>query len=263
MKLNQTLYTWAIPVLLAALLLVGSSCNSAPLNSSVQAQQKVNHQPWTQLLQKHVQPNGNVNYKGFQQDRQQLQAYLDQLSKGIPNEKTWTREEQLAYWINAYNAYTVKLIVDNYPLKSIKDLNSKIAIPTVNTIWDDKFFTLGGQKYSLNNIEHDILRKKFDEPRIHFAVNCASVSCPKLRNEAYTAEKLERQLEQQTKEFINDPSKNRITANSPKVSSIFDWFGGDFKKNGSVISFLNRYANTKINPNAKLGYMNYDWALNE
>src|SRR5690606_7886580 len=126
---------------------------------------------------KHVAPNGLVNYNGFKQDKQQLDLYLKLLQAGVPDPDKWSKEEQLAYWINAYNAFTIKLIIDNYPLKSIKDLNSTIAIPTINSIWDDKFFSLGGQKFSLNMIEHGILRKDFDEPRIHFAINCASISC--------------------------------------------------------------------------------------
>ena len=249
---------------LATLLAFGPvSCLGSAPGGMAQTAAKPDHQLWTKLLQQHVAANGNVDYKGFQKDRKELQLYLDQLSAGIPDPKTWSREEQLAYWINAYNAYTVKLIVDNYPIKSIKDLNGKISVPLVNTIWDDKFFTLGGEKYSLNDIEHRILRKEFEEPRIHFAINCASRSCPKLRREAYTATKLEQQLEEQTRSFINDPSHNRITPDKPKVSAIFDWFGGDFKQKGTLADFINRYAKVKIKPGATISYLDYDWRLNE
>ncbi|WP_018478219.1 DUF547 domain-containing protein [Pontibacter roseus] len=249
---------------LFALLLFGpvSCLGSAPAGAS-QAIAKPDHQRWTQLLQKHVAADGDVDYKGMKQDRKELQLYLNQLSKGVPDPKTWSREEQLAYWINAYNAYTVKLIVDNYPLKSIKDLNATVSVPLVNTIWDDKFIKLGGKEYSLNDIEHRILRKEFDEPRIHFAVNCASKSCPKLSREAYTASKLEKQLEEQTLGFINDPKHNRITPDNPKVSAIFDWFGGDFKKKGSLTDFINRYSKVKIKPGANITFLDYDWNLNE
>ncbi|GAB3196424.1 DUF547 domain-containing protein [Pontibacter aydingkolensis] len=218
---------------------------------------------WTSLLQKHVNETGFVNYKGFVQDSVLLNQYLKTLQTGVPDPKTWTQEEQLAYWINAYNAFTVKLIIDEYPLKSIKDLNSIFSIPFVNSIWDKKFFRLGGEKYSLNIIEHQILRKEFEEPRIHFAINCASVSCPKLRREAYTSEQLEAQLQEQAYNFINDPFKNRLSSNNPKLSSIFNWFEGDFKKNGSLVDFLNRYAKTKIREDASISYLEYDWRLNE
>nr|WP_262914591.1 DUF547 domain-containing protein [Pontibacter vulgaris] len=235
------------------------ACQAQPAANQL----KANHILWTQLLQKHVEPNGNVSYKGFIQDKAKLDMYLAQLSKGIPDEKTWSTEEQLAYWINAYNAFTVKLIVDNYPVKSIKDLNGKLAVPLINTVWDKKFFKLGGVAYSLNNIEHDILRRKFKEPRIHFAINCASRSCPVLRREAYTAAKLELQLTEQTRLFLNDPTKNRITPEKPKLSSIFNWFSSDFTKNGSLVSFINQYAKVKIKPGAEITYLDYDWSLNE
>lgn len=239
------------------------SCQAGTPSDALTLQNPPSHAQWDALLKKHVTTNGMVDYKGFLIDQAKLDAYLSKLQEGIPDTKTWSREEQLAYWINAYNAFTVKLIVENYPLKSIKDLNSKIAVPTINTIWDKKFFTLGGQPYSLNMIEHSILRKNFEEPRIHFAINCASISCPVLLNEAFTASKLEKQLEKQTRQFINDPTKNKISAKSPEVSSIFNWFGEDFKKKGSLIQYLNRYSKTKISPNAKISFLEYDWSLNE
>ena len=248
------------------LLLVGISLTSCQAGVSSEAkylQELPSHAQWNALVKKHVAPNGLVNYKGFLKDRQQLNSYLKLLQQGVPNPKTWTKEEQLAYWINAYNAFTVKLIIDNYPLKSIKDLNDKIAIPTVNTIWDDKFFKLGGQPFSLNMIEHGVLRKNFNEPRIHFAINCASISCPELLNEAYTAQNLELQLEKQATRFINDPTKNKLSATNLKVSSIFNWFQEDFVKTGTLTAFLNRYAKIKIRPDATITYLDYNWKLNE
>jgi hypothetical protein len=181
------------------------------------------------------------------------------LSDNPPSSK-WTQQEQLAYWINAYNGFTIERILMDYPVKSIKDLGGKITF--VNTVWDQKFFKIGGKPMDLNYIEHSVLRKNFEEPRIHFAIVCASVSCPKLRNEAYTAANLEKQLEDQTIQFINDPSKNKITANKAELSEIFNWFSGDFKKNGTVLQFVNRYSKTKANPNAKISYKDYNWGLN-
>jgi len=163
--------------------------------------QKNNHQKWNELLQKNVSVNGNVDYKSFKSQEATLDVYLNELSKQIP-QKNWSKNATLAYWINVYNAYTVKLILSNYPTKSIKD----IADP-----WSKKFFTLANKKYSLEEVEHEILRK-MNEPRIHFAINCASYSCPNLLNEAYTESKLETQLDKVTKSFINDSSKNNITS---------------------------------------------------
>lgn len=211
-----------------------------------------NHAKWNVLLQKNVSKNGIVNYKSFQKDSNQLQSYLNELSANVPT-KAWSKNATLAYWINVYNAYTVRLILDNYPLKSIKDISDP---------WGKKFFSLGNKKYSLEEIEHEILRK-MDEPRIHFAINCASFSCPNLLNEAYTEEKLEQQLVAVSKSFINDKTKNSISPNKIEISKIFDWFAGDFKKKGSMIDFLNQYSTVKINTKAKINYKDYNWNLNE
>lgn len=212
----------------------------------------IDHQKWHVLLQKYVTDKGNVDYKGFKKDAKALQVYLDELAANVP-QKSWSRNAILAYWINAYNAYTVKLILDNYPVKSIKDIKDP---------WGKKFFTLGTKKYSLEEIEHEILRK-MNEPRIHFAINCASFSCPNLSNQAYTEAKLESLLEAGAKAFVNDKTKNTITANSIEISKIFDWFSGDFKTKGTVIDYLNQYSAVKINKNAKVKYKEYNWSLND
>lgn len=212
----------------------------------------IDHKQWNALVQKHVSGKGNVDYKGFKKDAVALQSYLNVLAKNLP-EKSWSKNAVLAYWINAYNAYTVKLILDNYPVKSIKKIDSP---------WDMEFFTLGSKKYSLGEIEHKILRK-MNEPRIHFAINCASFSCPNLANEAYTETELEKQLENVARSFVNDKTKNTITPDKIEISSIFDWFSGDFKTKGTLIDFLNKYSSVKINKSAKVKYKEYNWNLNE
>ena len=222
----------------------------------------VSHAQLTELLQKHVAANGKVNYKGIIRDSLQLNQYLKQLSDNPP-QKSWSREDQLAYWINAYNAFTLQLIIRHYPLESIKDIGSKIKIPFVNTPWDIKFIRIGKERFDLNNIEHDFLRGKLKEPRIHFAIVCASVSCPKLLNEAYTANRIHQQLDEQARSFINDKSRNRVAANAAQLSQIFNWFRGDFTRSGTLTEFINRYASVKINRNAKITYLNYNWHLNE
>jgi len=213
----------------------------------------VSHTAWNSLLQKHVSASGAVDYKGFQNEEAQLQSYLKQLADNAPAD-SWSDEEKLAYWINLYNAYTVDLILDHYPLKSIRDISEP---------WDTPIAKVGDKTYSLNQVEHEIVRKRFNEPRIHFAVNCASQSCPELLNKAYTAENLDQLLEQQTKKFINNPKHNEISADQVRISSIFDWYKEDFVKNGTVIDFLNTYSNTEIKENASVGYKDYNWNLNE
>ena len=212
----------------------------------------IDHQKWHVLLQKHVSAKGNVNYPGFKKDVQALQVYLDELSANVP-QKSWSKNAVLAYWINAYNAFTVKLILDNYPVKSIKDIKDP---------WGKKFFTLGTKKYSLEEIEHEILRK-MDEPRIHFAINCASFSCPNLSNEAFIDTKLEKQLDVAAKAFVNDKTKNTIKKESVEISKIFDWFSGDFKSNGSIVDYLNQYSTIKISKKAKIKFKEYNWSLND
>ncbi|ERM84343.1 hypothetical protein P872_14960 [Rhodonellum psychrophilum GCM71 = DSM 17998] len=221
------------------------------------------HQLFDELLKKHVSKDGIVNYKGFIQEKPKLEKYLKLISENAPDRKTWSKDEQLAYWINAYNAFTVKLIVDNYPVKSIQDLHPTLKIPLINTVWHIKFFQIGGKDSNLDEIEHKILRKEFEEPRIHFAINCASFSCPPLLNEAFVASKIDQQLDKVAKDFINDPKRNKITADKLEISQIFSWFKGDFTKKSSLIDFLNRYASVKINSNAKISHMKYDWTLNE
>ena len=215
----------------------------------------ISHSIWNTLLIKNVSASGKVNYKGFISSKADLQQYLDLLSANPPA-SSWPKNERLAYWINAYNAFTVKLIIDNYPLKSIMDLDQ-------GKPWDKSFIRIGGKSYSLNQIEHDIIRKQFNEPRIHFAVNCASISCPKLLNEAYTAAKLNGQLTKQTRSYINNPQENRLSTNSAEISSLFDWYKVDFTKAGSLIDFINSYSKVQVNPSANISFKNYNWALNE
>lgn len=233
------------------------ACSVKPYQSM---SEPVSHEIWDTLVKKHVSEEGTVDYKGFIQDSVQLNAYLDLLRKHHPNDKNWSREEQIAYWLNVYNAFTVKLIVDHHPTESIKDI--KNGIPFVNTVWDIKFIEIEGATYDLNNVEHGILRPQFNEPRIHFAANCASISCPRLRNEAYTAEKLDGQLTDQARYFLSNPIKNIITEERAQLSKIFSWYKGDFKKQGSLRDFINRYSEVKINEDTKIDYLDYDWQLN-
>lgn len=223
----------------------------------------VDHSAFDKLLKKHVNERGLVDYKGFKADEKAFDQYLALLSASPPA-AAWSRADQMAYWINAYNAYTIRLILDHYPLKSIKDIGSKIQIPFVTTPWAAKFFSIGGNKMSLDEIEHGTLRKKFKDPRIHFALVCASLSCARLRNEAYVGPQLDRQLEDQGRDFVNNPAKNKITRETAQLSKYFDWYKGDWNDNGqSVGRWINRYSTTKITDQTKITYQDYNWNLNE
>jgi len=223
----------------------------------------ISHDIWDKLLKKHVNAKGDVSYAGFVKDKAELRKYLTLIEVSAPN-NSWSKDEQLAYWINAYNAFTVQLILDhlNNKITSIKDIGAKVKIPFVNTPWDVKFINIGGKKLDLNNIEHGIIRDKFSEPRIHFALVCAAKSCPPLRNEAYIASKLDKQLDEQGVNFINDSFKNQIDKNQAKISKLFLWYGGDFKKKMPIIDWINKYAKVKTDAKSSISYMEYIWILN-
>ncbi len=240
------------------------------------------HAAWTALLKRHVVlvdggKASQADYAGFARDRAALRAYLVGLSSVTRAEfDAWTKPQQLAFLINAYNAFTVELILTRYPeLASIRDLGSLFSSP-----WKQKFFTLLGEKRHLDWIEHEVIRRPgaYDEPRIHFAVNCASVGCPMLREEAFVAERLDAQLEEQTRRFLSDRSRNRYDPQAGKllVSQIFDWYGGDFAAGhrgiASLKQFLGMYADLLADAaadrdkvrqgRAAVGFIDYDWALN-
>jgi len=211
-----------------------------------------NHEALDAMLKKYVSKEGNVNYSGIKSNWSSLRAYIASLGQNMPTD-AWSQEEKLSYWMNAYNAMTIDLILRNYPLESIKDIKDP---------WDQRFWKLGEKWYNLNEIEHEILRKMGDA-RIHFGINCASYSCPPLLNEAFTASKVDAQLDMLSRKFINDATRNTITNDRVDVSKIFTWFAKDFKTDGSLIDFLNRYATTSISENAKVRYRDYDWTLNK
>lgn len=251
--------TRAMMLALLATSLLGA-CRVKPFDSEAKP---IAHNTWDSLLQKHVDAQGFVDYKGFIADSNQLNTYLTLLQNHHPNDKHWDRNEQMAFWINAYNAFTVKLIVDNYPTASIKDI--KNGIPFINTVWDIKFIKIEGATYDLNNIEHGILRPKFGDARIHFAVNCAAYSCPTLKPFAYTAAKLDAQLDQAARDFLSDTLRNQVDSpESIKLSKIFSWYSGDFRKDGAdIITYINRYAPIQVNKDAKVEYLDYLWSLND
>lgn len=232
-------------IILFALLV---SCCAAP--ASVQAS-AFDHGAWNQLLQKHVDKTGHVDYAGFRKDPQ-LKVYLKSLSAAKPS-AAWPVNERKAFWINAYNAFTVQLIVDHPGVKSIKDIPEP---------WKTEFITIGGQKMDLDHIENVELRKNLDDPRIHFAIVCASRSCPMLWDHAYTAIGLDKQLDDAARRFINDPSRNIINGGKVQLSKVFNWFKDDFTKGRTLIEFINEFAAKPIPANATISFLEYDWGLN-
>ena len=249
----------------------------ATLTSSVFGQDfDQRHTDWTTLLEKHVHwsPDGTasaVDYAGFQSEEKALQRYLDRLS-AVPLKRyqAWPETQRQAFLINAYNAFTVALILTRYPdLDSIKDLGGLFSSP-----WKQTFFTLLGKTRSLDEVEHDLLRgaPDFDQPRIHFAVNCASIGCPALRPQAYVGEQLETQLEDQTRRFLRDRSRNRVNADRLAISKIFRWYREDFDHAGGLNIFLAEYAAAlDLSPaqnsalrraDLAIDFLPYDWRLN-
>lgn len=227
---------------------------SAPATSTPAAipTQAPSHAAWDVLLQQAVSETGKVNYKTFKNNKAALESYLKTLRDNPPQDQ-WSRTEKMAYWINAYNAFTIDLIVDNYPLASILKLDG-------GKTWDVKRIALGDKKYSLNQIENDILRPQYKDARIHFALNCAAKSCPPLHNRAFTAENLETTLEARTKNFLRNPKYNTVATSKAALSKIFEWYAADF---GDLPSFVNRYVQVPLKSGGAIEYLEYDWDLNE
>lgn len=222
--------------------------------------ERVYHSLYGELLQKYVK-KGVVDYQGFKREEAGLDNYLAVLEK--TDTKALFPDEQFAFYVNAYNAWTIKLILGAYPgIKSIKEL-----VTPFRGQWKRKIARIDGDLLTLDNIEHDILRPRFKDPRIHFAVNCASKGCPPLLSEPYRRDVLDRQLTEVTEAFINDPSYNRFEGNTLYVSSIFKWYSEDFKE--GIVEFFKQYARGELRDKVqgnqkkiKVEYLDYDWSLN-
>jgi len=221
----------------------------------------VDHALYADLLNRHLH-NGWVDYSGFQKDEALLDRYLQQLA-GV-DLQSLPADEQFAFYANAYNAWTIKLILSRYPeINSIKDLGSLFKSP-----WKRKLARIDGRLLTLDQIEHDILRKQFGDPRVHFAVNCASKGCPPLQAEPFTGSQLNDQLNRAAQAFINDPSFNRLEGDTLWVSKIFDWFSADFENDviGYFIKFAGQPLKDRLQADRsriRVKYLGYDWSLNE
>lgn len=238
-----------------------------------------NYTAWNTLLAKHVKwlpdnKQSRANYKGFAADRAELKSVLDSLSAVSQAQfNGWSKEQQMAFLINAYNAFTVEIILSKYPdIKSIKELGSFNRGP-----WKNEFFTLLGSKRHLDWIEHEQLRPKYAEPRVHVAVNCASIGCPALFPEAFTAPKMDAMLEDGMRKFLGDRTRNKYEGGKLQVSNIFKWFKEDFEKGNKGFAKLEdvfaKYAELMTSDAAaqaqikaktvSISHLDYDWSLND
>lgn len=238
-----------------------------------------NYASWEALLKKHVRwlpdnKQSRANYKGFAADRAELKQVLDSLSAVTQAQfNSWSKEQQMAFLINAYNAFTIEIILTKYPdLKSIKELGSFNRGP-----WKNEFFTLLGAKRHLDWIEHEQLRPKYAEPRVHVAVNCASIGCPALFPEAFTATTMEAMLEDGMRRFLGDRTRNRYEGGKLQVSNIFKWFKEDFEKGHKGFAKLEdvfaKYADLLTTDETarnqikaktvSISHLDYDWSLND
>ena len=267
------------PLLCSSLLFSQTSVAAEAMSVETQTESAL-HQQWHALVSQHVKSinHGNssaVDYAAMKKQRAQLQSYLELLSNiSQTHFDAWDKATQLAMLINAYNAWTVELILTKYPdIESIKDLGGFFSSP-----WDKSFIPLLGKTRSLNDIEHKLIRgsDRYNDPRIHFAVNCASIGCPALLEEAYTGAKLEQQLDAQTKRFLADTSRNYAKGDTVYLSAIFKWYGDDFTQGfagaDSVEAFLLLYPNALTLNGAQqdaankqqldIDFLDYNWSLN-
>lgn len=244
------------------------------------------YKDWDRQLEKYVDARGTVNYRSWKNDRAGLDSFLTESGKLTAQDyAAMKKEDRLAFWINLYNAFTVKQILDHYPLKrSGLNFYPDSSIRQIDGVWDKFKVSAAGKSVSLSDIENKILRGELREPLIHFAINCASKSCPKLLNRAYRGgDLIYKDMETAALEFVNDKSRNRFDAGTRKVeiSRIFEWFGDDFKarygsktlpgrsaKESAVIGFIQKYIQGTdrdliMSNRFSTGYLPYDWSLNE
>lgn len=268
----------AVPAALLVAVVVLHGCTGDADVQPVRAQSpvstpdSVDHSAFTALLQAYVDEEGWVDYAAIQarQDAA-LTPYLRRLAETDP--ANLDRDARLAFWLNAYNALAIKLIVDHYPVASIRDITPAPgpSIPKVNSPFQIEVGEVGGRMRTLDEIEHGIIREEFDEPRIHFALVCAAVSCPRLRREAYAGNRLDRQLDEQARTFLHNPAKNRVPADDEtiRLSRIFSWFQGDFGDDAADVQrYLAPYFEGTVRQQLedaayRVRYLDYDWALND
>jgi hypothetical protein len=259
-----------------------------PVESQEQDAAVFDYSDYAAVLQKYVDDKGRVDYRGLKASPENLLAYMQAMSR-LPRSRyeAWDDEAKIAFWLNAYNGLTLKAIIDNYPIKSSffkSVIYPKNSIRQINGVWDKLTFPVMGQQMTLDHIEHKVLRVRFNEPRIHMALVCAAMGCPPLRNEPYVGDRLDEQLDDQTRDFLGNPGKFRISRRRNRVylSAIFKWFGEDFVKTYAPPADLGRHDKTEsavlnyvagyldeaekryiLAGEYRIDYLDYDWSLNE
>ena len=277
-QLNKLLFF--LPLLLFLASCGGSPTNLGETNQETQeytatSAQPFNYQTYNSILKEYVNAEGLVDYERLKENRQKLDDFNAAIGAVMPSTyDSWTEAEKIAFLINAYNSFTLESIIDNYPTKSIRNIIG---------VWKIRKFDIVGEKLTLDHIEHQILRKEFNEPGIHVALVCAAISCPPLRREAYTGNQLEEQLDDQAKKFLGNSQGFKIDSqnNTIYLSSIFKWFGEDFEKTygqepnidglneteTAIVNYAHKYVNSDAQKFLKQGgyqvkYSDYDWSLN-
>ncbi len=212
------------------------------------------HAAFDAMLSQHVNAVGDVDYMAFLDDTTDLKDYLDYLSENEP-ETTWSNDKKMAYWINLYNAFTIYNILIEYPVNSILDIEGGM-------IWTQRLAMVGDSSYTLDQIEKERLLATYNEPRVHFAVNCAAASCPPLLNKARTEANIQQYYTSTTNSFINNTDYNYISMDSISVSKVFDWYAADFGGANNIVDYFQQYADSTISDSAVVTYQMYDWDLN-
>jgi hypothetical protein len=271
---------WGLVMLVGMVFLLESFASAAPGTMS--------YDDYAAVLRKFVNQEGLVNYQGLKADPRKLQDFLQALAQVRPEDyQTWQVPQQIAFWINAYNSLTLKAIIDHYPIRASfwRSLRfPRNSIRQIPGVWTDLRFSVQGQRMTLDHIEHDILRRRFNEPRIHMALVCAARGCPPLRAEPYVGRKLDDQLNDQARRFLANPKKFKIDRKEKRVylSPIFKWFGEDFIRTygtnngfsrfspaeGAVLNFIQSYLPKEerdylVRGDYDISYLKYDWSLNE
>jgi hypothetical protein len=225
-----------------------------------------NHNQWSKFLDKFLVRKGKqtlIQYRNILKKPQLLQSYLNELEDvSLAEFKNFSKDQRLSFWINAYNAYTIKLVSDHYPVKSIREIKSGFFSGLLGLgPWKKDFIRLFGKKYSLDDIEHQIIRKRFKEPRIHFALNCGSYSCPSLHDKPFRAKDLDQELDNAMMNFLTNKNKNYYKNQILYISKIFDWYSSDFKPYGGYQKLIK--VKLKINKDVEFEFLPYNWDLNE
>ncbi|PJJ59170.1 DUF547 domain-containing protein [Hymenobacter chitinivorans] len=253
---KSSFYTWFV------VFLTWFACTLpvASLHAEDPKSPQVLHAPWTDLLRRHVTPEGFVDYEGFLEEEDQLDAYLQTIRK-TPPAATWSAADKEAYWINVYNAATIYTVLQYFPVASMNEIRVK-ELKGYKSAWEAGTVNVGGKVYSLNAIEKEILRPEFKDPRVHFALVSAATSCPPLLNEAYDGARLNQQLDAQGRLFLSRTTLNQIAPTTARLSSLFDWYAAEFGEGEKLVAFLNRYSAVKIEPTATVEFLPFDWSLN-